>query len=1694
MPAGAARGRILHSVSGAEGLRPRENGRLYHVSNQLRIVWEEVLRCEGARRRGRGVAIGSPLAAPAPVIADPLSGVESATVSAEQPNVVDVTFAGGVPGKITFLDDGVFRYNVDPTGEFSAYATPRDASHVARIQAQPDTSDRYEKPAATVSDTGDAFEISSDGVTVVLEKATGRLSIKAGERVVMQESAPLEISADGTVQHVAKAEGENFFGGGTQNGRFVHTGKTINIANEGSWVDGGVGSPNPFYWSSEGYGVLRNTFADGSYDFGASDATSVAATHDEAEFDAYYFVTADETVSDVAQDILRDYYDVTGNPVLLPEYAFYLGKLNAYNRDGWSSEPADGGAAWTITDSVTGEQSTAYEFGRGEGYIVPENLSAETLNGYGPTVSADNFVAKDTPYEYSARAVIDQYAENDMPFGWILPNDGYGAGYGQNGLGMLGGVNEDGSSTPERLAAVEANIQNLADFTAYANERGVQTGLWTQSDLTVNSDPTTPRQLLRDFRSEVTVGGVTALKTDVAWVGSGYSFALDGLKQAYDIVTADAGTRPNIITVCGWAGTQRYAATWTGDQYGGDWEYIRFHIPTYIGQSLSGNPNIGSDMDAIYDGGDPIITTRDYQWKSLSTLMLDMDGWGDVVKSPYTYGDPYTAIDRFYLKLKSQLLPYLYTTAASAANIDTGNGDTGMPMVRAMMFEEDSDYAASTATQYQYMFGGSLLVAPIYEDVQRDEEGNDVRNGIFLPGDESDVWIDYLSGTQYRGGQELNNFDAPLWKLPLFVKANSIIPMYEANNNPQPKSETNEKGLDKTRRITEFFATEGEGSYTGFEDDGMSAQNTLDGSDEAYGTQGNVSYGDHVSTAYHSLVENGTGTFTIDPSTGTYEGYDPNRVSTFVVNVSAEPTSVTAQNGSEALELVKVASKAEFDATEPEAGQAVYLYDAAPNLNQFCREGEGFADTKITTTPKLYVKFAETNVAQNAQTLTVEGFANTAELPTDEPNDALEAPVITVLEDQITPTSIAISWNEVEGATGYDLRVDGRTGLAFDLTSFTHTGLTYDSTHTYEVRARNAEGVSAWSEVVEVRTAQDPWRNVPVPVSATLDGGPWGGYEEKYAFDHKPESSAGCLLSGTVDGTANGTGRALNIDYGLAYRFERLEYYPSAFGYVKKMKIETSLDGAHWTEVGTYDFTGSNEEVKVLTFDEPIVARYVRMLAVQTDSYWTASEICFYKIDGSKGFAVGSLNGSETCTELDYNNLGQVLGLENRGGEQDMFKTRVSNFYLDLNGNDAYDVYDLAHFMAGYAPSSRDAEVAGELEVTTDRASVSAGDVVTVQLRARGVQNANALGALVHFNDEQFEFVPGSITASDVISGMSNRSVAKTSYTDGVQSVNLSFVNEGDKALYTGDDVVATFQLKAKADTTVELEASTWTLGPLLDFTTGGVAAGIDTSELQALVDKIKAEGLRAEDYTTATWTPFAQALADAERLLADGDTTQETIDQCVSALRAAYEALVPTTVPPVEATRETLGELISTAEGLDLTGKTEASVAALQSALDVARAVFADEGATAEEIQSAYDDLRNAIDELADAAPIEEAREQLGELVTTAEQVDLTGKTAASVAAFQDALARARAVLEDDTATASELTEALAALQAALDGLTDQADVPPATSGDANEPGGGSIPQTGDASAPAGTALALGTLAAVAAGALLRESRRTRA
>ena len=206
--------------------------------------------------------------APAEAAGEFTGTLASADSAKADGNVVNVSFNGGeVTGRITFLENGIFRYNVDPTGEFGEYATPNSSSHVATIQQQPDDSDEYSKPAAEVKDNEDTIEITNGTTTIVFDKDTALMSVKKGEKVVLEETAALSVGRNSTVQTLSAADNEYFYGGGTQNGRFAHKGDTIQIANTNNWVDGGVSSPNPFYWSTDGYGVLRNTFKQGSYDF-----------------------------------------------------------------------------------------------------------------------------------------------------------------------------------------------------------------------------------------------------------------------------------------------------------------------------------------------------------------------------------------------------------------------------------------------------------------------------------------------------------------------------------------------------------------------------------------------------------------------------------------------------------------------------------------------------------------------------------------------------------------------------------------------------------------------------------------------------------------------------------------------------------------------------------------------------------------------------------------------------------------------------------------------------------------------------------------------------------------------------------------------------------------------------------------------------------------------------------------------------------------------------------------------------------------------------------------------------------------------------------------------------------------------------------------------------------------------------------
>ena len=442
------------------------------------------------------------------------------------------------------------------------------------------------------------------------------------------------------------------------------------------------------------------------------------------------------------------------------------------------------------------------------------------------------------------------------------------------------------------------------------------------------------------------------------------------------------------------------------------------------------------------------------------------------------------------------------------------------------------------------------------------------------------IWIDYFTGEQYRGGQVLNDFDAPLWKLPVFVKANAIIPMYEPNNNPQD--------IDRSVRNVEFFATAGENSYTQFEDDGIFIDSDLkESEDKEYGTENHVNYGDHVSTTYKSSVKGDVATFTAEKSTGGYKGYAPEHTTSFVVNVSKEPTSVVAKNGDAALKKVEVKTQEEFDKAQPKDGEFVYFYNAKPNLNYGSSSDatdvvkkEGFSSQEILTTPKLYVKFAKTDVQKNVRSLELSGFKNEGAFDANVEDANLQVPTLKQPSEEngdLTPTSFRLNWDKVEGATSYDIMVDGTVNSVpagtpeEPITSLTITDQAYNSTHKVKIRQRTAKGYSKWSEEITAVTLKDPWHNTPSPVSVKFDGGVWAGsdsYKEMNAFDHNVADGSNMFHSG--DNAAEG--QAMTVDYGTAYQFDKLGYWPRtdvagavASGTVLQMKAETSLDGVHWS-------------------------------------------------------------------------------------------------------------------------------------------------------------------------------------------------------------------------------------------------------------------------------------------------------------------------------------------------------------------------------------------------------------------------------------------------------------------------------------------------------------------------------------------------
>jgi len=462
----------------------------------------------------------------------------------------------------------------------------------------------------------------------------------------------------------------------------------------------------------------------------------------------------------------------------------------------------------------------ALELGEADAYMARDKKTKEPLKD-----ANGNFV-KITPDVISRLA--EQYRKYDMPAGWISPNDGYGCGY----------------------VELERVVKGLADL-------GFYTGLWTPNGL-------------KDAKWEVGTAGTRLRKLDVAWTGPAYQFSLDANRQAWESLVNNSDSRGFVWTVQGWAGTQRYAVCWTGDQYG-SWDLIRYHIPTLIGSGLSGQAYATTDIDGIF-GGSPETYTRDLQWKCFTPVLYCMNGWaGKMNKSPWAYDEPNRSIHRSYLKLKMRLMPYMYKYTREA-------WDTGAPIVRGLLWNFPQDRQTwDTTTQYQYMLGDWLLVAPVFTSMKANRGWR--KEPIYLPAGQ---WIDYWDGRRITGPTTIKAYPITLEKLPLLVRGGAIIPMYPEMlyNNQKPKDP-----------LTFDIYPYGKSSFELYEDDGLT---------RAYQ---NGALARQLISVTAPEGRAGSVEIKVGPSTGAFAGKLPSRVYEFLIHVELKPRALTV-NGEKLLELV----------------------------------------------------------------------------------------------------------------------------------------------------------------------------------------------------------------------------------------------------------------------------------------------------------------------------------------------------------------------------------------------------------------------------------------------------------------------------------------------------------------------------------------------------------------------------------------------------------------------------------------------------------------------------------------------------------------------------------------------------------------------------------------------------------------------
>ena len=243
----------------------------------------------------------------------------------------------------------------------------------------------------------------------------------------------------------------------------------------------------------------------------------------------------------------------------------------------------------------------------------------------------------------------------------------------------------------------------------------------------------------------------------------------------------DNNKRVFLLTRSGFAGLQRYStATWSGD-IATRWEDMKAQIAAGLNFAMSGIPYWTMDIGGFcvenrYVAGQQLwnntkTENADYkEWRELNTRWYQFGAFCPLYRAHGQYpfreiweiapeGHPAYNSVVYYTRLRYSLMPYIYSLAGMTWLKD-------YTIIRPLVMDFTGDTAVNNIGD-QYMFGPSLMVSPVYQYGARKRE-------VYFP--KSAGWYNFYTG-KFQAGGERKNVDAPYERIPLYVRAGSIIPL-----------------------------------------------------------------------------------------------------------------------------------------------------------------------------------------------------------------------------------------------------------------------------------------------------------------------------------------------------------------------------------------------------------------------------------------------------------------------------------------------------------------------------------------------------------------------------------------------------------------------------------------------------------------------------------------------------------------------------------------------------------------------------------------------------------------------------------------------------------------------------------------------------------------------------------------------------